>query len=265
MAQAYTTRRRAPARAPGTIVIRSHTVAHSARPGTARAVATTPASPTAPSTGFAWRAMLPGILIDALCPLLTYQVLKQHTSASDTVALSVGALFPAAHTLWSLSRKGHLDVVGVLVLVGIGGGLLAVLLGGSPKLLLIRESFISALIGLAFLISLALPRPLLFYISRQFATGNDPVRVASFNQGWRLPITRRGMRLMTLVWGVGTLGEFALRVVLVLTLTIPQVLALSGVLFPAIYGALLAWSFAFGRRLRQRIVALTAAEVSKPA
>lgn len=138
-------------------------------------------------------------------------------------------------------------------------------MGGSPKLLLIRESFVSALIGLAFLISLALPRPLLFYISRQFATGGDPARIATFNQGWRLPTMRRGMRLMTLVWGVGTLGEFALRVVLVLTLTIPQVLAISGVLFPCIYGALLAWSFTYGRRLRQRIMASTAQPVATPA
>jgi hypothetical protein len=259
LAQISHTRRASTARAPGTIVIRSHTVARTARPSTATAAprptaSDAAASPTAPTTGFPWRGLLPGILIDALCPLLVYQLLKQRTSASDTVALSVGALFPAANNIWTIIRKRHLDVVGVLVLVGIVGSLLAVLVGGSPRLLLIRESFISALIGLAFLISLALPRPLLFYVSRQFATGGDPARVAAFNQGWRSPTMRHGMRLMTLVWGVGTLGEFTLRVVLVLTLTVPQVLAISGVLFPAIYGALLAWSFAYGRRMRQRIM-----------
>jgi hypothetical protein len=200
------------------------------------------------------RGMLPGLVVDALCPLLAYQFLKHYTSASDVVALGVGALFPALNSLRSLVRQRHLDIIGILVLIGIAGSGIAVLLGGSPRFLLIRESFTGALIGLAFLLSLLLPRPLIFYIARQITSQNEPERAAAFDAAWQhAPAMRFGFRLMTLVWGVGTLGEFVLRVILAFTLPIATVLAVSAVVFPAIYVGLTVWTMLYSQRMRRRL------------
>jgi hypothetical protein len=198
------------------------------------------------------RAMLPSLVIDALCPLLAYQFLKHYTSASDIVALSVGAVFPALNSLQSLVRQRHLDIIGILVLIGIAGSVIPLFFGGSPRFLLIRESFTGAVIGVAFLISLLLPRPLIFYIARQFTGNNQPERAAVFDGTWRAPAIRFGFRLMTLVWGVGTLGEFVLRVIMAVTLPIATVLAAAAVIFPAIYLSMMGWTMLYSRRLRQR-------------
>ncbi|XLM21574.1 hypothetical protein MKD33_05940, partial [Chromobacterium piscinae] len=54
----------------------------------------------------------------------------------------------------------------MMVLLGIALSLLAMLLGGGEKMLLLRESLLSGLFGVAFLLSLLLPRPLVFYLAR---------------------------------------------------------------------------------------------------
>jgi hypothetical protein len=57
---------------------------------------------------------------------------------------------------------------------------------------------------------------------------------------------------MTIVWAIGWMSEFALRVVMVWTLWIPEVLAISPFVFNGITIGLIAWSIAYGRRQRQR-------------
>ena len=74
------------------------------------------------------------------------------------------------------------------------------------------------------LTSLVWPRPLMFYIGRQFSVGEDPAKIAEFNALWQHPRARHTLRVMTLVWAIGWIGEFALRIAMVLRLSIPEVL-----------------------------------------
>jgi hypothetical protein len=81
--------------------------------------------------------------------------------------------------------------------------LLAMLLGGSPRVLLMRESLLSGLFGLAFLLSLLSGKPLLFYlaratVARESAEGGG---VLSALAGGSF---RRGIRQLTLVVGNGS-------------------------------------------------------------
>jgi hypothetical protein len=57
---------------------------------------------------------------------------------------------------------------------------------------------------------------------------------------------------MTLVWALGWMGEFALRVLMVWKLSIPEVLAMSPFVFNGITIGLIAWTIAYTRRQRQR-------------
>src|SRR5208337_5202234 len=71
--------------------------------------------------------------------------------------------------LWSvmeLARFRRLDAVSLLAVIGIFLSLAAMALGGNPRLLLARESLVTGIIGLLFLASLLLPRPLMFYLAR---------------------------------------------------------------------------------------------------
>jgi len=57
---------------------------------------------------------------------------------------------------------------------------------------------------------------------------------------------------LTIVWGLGWIGEFCLRVVMVWTLSIPQVLVISPFVFNGIFLGLITWNFAYVSRQRRR-------------
>lgn len=149
---------------------------------------------------------------------------------TSIVPLLVASLFPVLGNIISILRRHRLDIIGVMILIGLAVSVIAILLGGSPRLLLIRESFTTGAIGLALLVSLVLPRPLGYSFARQFLTANDPTRVAGFESLWQVPFFRKSLKGGTIFWGTLVLGEFVLRIVMVLTLPVVLVLAISPLL-----------------------------------
>jgi hypothetical protein len=199
------------------------------------------------------RSIVPTLIVDGACPYVVYVLMRRYVpSTSEVLALGLGALFPIARGIVEVRQRRNVDIIGAIVIVGIAVSLVALSAGGSARLFLIRESFVTAALGLLALTSFAWPRPLLFYISRQFTAGHDPAALEQFNGLWQQPVARRTFRLMTLVWAVGWLGEFALRVVMVLTLSVAQVLAISPFVFNGVTVGLVAWTLAYARRQRQR-------------
>src|SRR5229473_2115870 len=174
-----------------------------------------PDSVTPPSPGFSSvdgpsiRGVVPSLVIDGLLPFLTYVLVTSYVpDVSQVIALGLSATFPTIYGLVSIVRRRHLDIIGAVVLVGIVVSILALLVGGDPKLLLIRESFVTGALGLVCLTSLVWPRPLMFYIGRQFSVGEDPAKIAEFNALWQYPGARHTFRVMTIVWAIGWMGEF---------------------------------------------------------
>jgi hypothetical protein len=199
-----------------------------------------------------FRGLLISVALNALVPVVLYQLSKRYFSASELGALSVAALFPLVWSLVDLIRIGSLDPVAVLSLASIIMSMIAVAFGGSPKLLLIRESFFTGAFGIVCLVSLATPRPIMFYFARYFTAGRDPDRVAEFNLGLERPGFRRTMRLITIVWATTSLLEFATRVLLVYALAAATVLVVSPIVLGGLLIATISWTFAYGKRMRAR-------------
>jgi len=189
--------------------------------------------------------------MNAVVPLVVYQVLKSY-HYSDLVALSAAGLLPAIGTCFGIIRQRHVDLIGALALVGIGVSIVAVLIGGDPRILLIRESFLTGALGVACFLSLLFPRPLMFYFGRYFATGNNPAKREQYNGLWQYPSFRSVNRIITIVWGVAYIGEVILRAIMAYTLPIPVVLAVSPFLLGGITIATVAWTIAYVRRSAQR-------------
>ncbi len=232
---------------------------------------TTPARPAphaapadAAAGGPSLRSALPSLVVDGLLPFLTYVLLKAYAPGLSEVAiLSVSAVFPVVNGLVTVARKRHVDIIGAVVLTGVAVSVVAILVGGDPKLLLIRESFVTGALGVVCLTSLAWPRPLLFYIGRQFSAGDDAAKLAQFDALWQYPGARRTFRIMTVVWAVGWTGEFLLRVLMVWTLSVAAVLAISPFVFNGITIGLIAWTLAYARRQSRR--GRSAAQTASPA
>ena len=197
------------------------------------------------------RSFLPSILINGAVPLAIYLILK-HYNYSDLMALSASVLFPVIGSVMRIVRQRKLDLIAAIALMGIVVSIIAVFLGGDPKILLIRESFITGALGIACFVSLLFPRPLMFYFGRYFATANDPAGRARYNELWQYPYFRFVNRVITVVWGVAYAGEFILRIILVYTLPIAVVLAVSPIILGGLTILTIAWTFAYARRAGRR-------------
>lgn len=208
--------------------------------------------PTPPSIRATIRGLLPSILVNGVCTYLIYTLLKNHTSLSDYIALLASSVPALAFELISLRRHRQLDVLGVLVLSTIVISAAVSLIGGDPKLLLVRESFVTVGLGLACIISLFFSRPIMFYIIRFFATANDPTQVTAFNRRWQYPNFRRYFRTVTLVWGIAYIVEFPLRLFLAFHLSIQRYLVVAPSIFYLLLFMLIAFSISYSRRLMVR-------------
>ena len=193
------------------------------------------------------------MLINGVAPYLIYFVLHHQFQVAELPALVATSIPPLLNALVGIVRWRRIDFLAGFVLFTIGLALALVALGGDPRLYLIRESFITAGIGLAFIVSNPLPRPLGFFFARYFMAGNDQTRLAWVNDRWQSSAGfRQEIRFTNVVWGLGLVLEAVVRTYLVITLSIEQFLIASPIVFYGFYAVLLGWSVAFGRRKRQQ-------------
>jgi len=167
--------------------------------------------PGAPSI----RALLPSAVAGAVIPIAVYNSVRPHVGG-DAAALIIAGIPAAAWVLFEWVRKRTVDPIGVVVLLGFALGIAAsYALGGNTFVLKARDSAFTFLFGVASLGSLwLLPRPLMFYFGRSFSAGDVPSRVAVYDQLWDMPPARAVFRCITLMWGIGLIGDAGARVLL---------------------------------------------------
>ncbi len=207
--------------------------------------------------------MLPDLVIDGALPAIAYQVLT-HYGVSAVPALTAGAIFPAANIMRKFIATRRLDLIGAIVLFFIAIGVAASLISGSVLFVLIKESFITGLVGLLFLSSFLWHRPIFFYLGRQFSAGEDPERLAWWNGLWQHARFRRTMRTLTVVWGVAYVLEAIVRVVLALTMTPGAVVILSPIMGIGTTVALIIWTRNYARGVQERADRETALAAGTP-
>ncbi len=199
------------------------------------------------------RGILFGIALNAIIPLILYRLSKRYISPSELTALAIAAVFPFSTSIFDLLRHRQFDPISLVILLGIVTSGIALLFGGSPRILLLRESLFTGVFGLACFVSLLWSRPLMFYFGRHFVAGDDPRKRERFNASWELPQVRFANRLITIVWGTLYVAELVVRVILIYTLSTQPVLVLSPVLIGSTTVFAILWTFSYVRRVRVRV------------
>src|SRR5579875_2270809 len=108
---------------------------------------------TSKTSAIGMRGLLISIVVNALVPFALYTLSKRFISPSEVIALSIAAIFPLVDSVFEIIRHRSMDIIAALALLGIAVSLFGVALGGDPKILLIRESFLT--FGLARVLHLA--------------------------------------------------------------------------------------------------------------
>jgi hypothetical protein len=203
------------------------------------------------------RGILLDIALNAVIPLILYRLSKHYISSSELSALAIAAVFPLSISIFDLLRHRQFDPISIVVLLGIVTSGIALLFGGSPQILLVRESLFTGVFGLACFVSLLLPRPMMFYFGRHFVAGDDARKRERFNASWELPQVRFANRLITIVWGAVYVAELIIRVILIYTLSAQLVLVFSPVLIGGFTIFTIIWTFSYVRRIRARVAGVT--------
>lgn len=187
------------------------------------------------------------LLLNGVVPWILYVWLSNYMSS--LAALSIATLVPLSDNVIHLWKHKHLDAFGGLMLFTFVFTLILVALGGSEKLLLVRESLITASVGIIFLLSLLFSRPLMFYLALRFIANNE------FVDNWNIKYFRNVMRLMTFIWGIILLLEAVVRVIMVFKLSTEQYLLFSNFVLYGFIGIAILWTIIYrkisGRRLQE--------------
>jgi intracellular septation protein A len=204
-----------------------------------------------PAGRFSFTQMLPTLVFDVAMPVVAFKALSSY-GVPTLWAVLAGGLFPAINNLRLWARSRRLEPLGIIVMIFLVIGTAASLISGSVFFALIKDSFLTATFGLICLGSLLAQRPLMFYISRQFVAGDDPVRLEWWNSLWQYPHFRAAQRLVTAVWGIAYLVEALLRVGFAEVLPPAQVVTISPIMAFGVMIVLIAWTRRYMLAVRER-------------
>ena len=135
-----------------------------------------------------------------------------------------------------------------------------VLGGGSVRFLQLREKLVTVVIGLIFIGSVIIRRPLIYELARANLLRKSKAEAAQFEALSVHADFRRTVTIMTLVVGGGLIADAGISAVLVFTLSIRDYLIVGPILGYAWLGGLCLWVFWYGRLARRRSEARRAAE-----
>lgn len=187
------------------------------------------------------------IAANILLPWLVYSM--SEPSMGRIHALMASALPPIAWSVIQLVKNKRVDALSMWVVAGIGLSLLAFIGGGSFRVLELREHLVTGLMGLLFVGSTAIGRPLAgvllhAMVKRQPQAGDS--RLASLLDD-RARLTR-----MTLIIGCLMLAQTAVAIGMVFALPVREFLIVNPIVNYALLGILLAGAFLYKRQKRRK-------------
>ena len=185
----------------------------------------------------------PSVRLNVIAPIVAYWVLSK-LGMSSVGALAVSAVFPAAGSVLTTTRRRRLDPVAALSLTAIVVGLIAGLVFHNGRVLLVKESLTTGTLGLVFLGSLFTSRPLIVVLRQRLSMSG----AGAGEQAGRL----RSARAETAVWGMALVAEAAIRVGLSYLLPTGTMVTISPVLAPIVLGPVALWTLRPRRRQSAR-------------
>jgi hypothetical protein len=191
------------------------------------------------------------ILINGVMPILIYNLLLSFYSS--TVSLTIAIIIPLLDNLHQVFKYRKADAFGLFMVAGFVLSMLVAFLGGDEKLILMRESIVTGVLGFIFICSLFFSKPLIYYFALRFTANGDPAKKTTYEQRWEIAYFRYVIRLMTAVWGFSLLGEAVIKLILVYQLSVSAFLAVSQIIFYGVLALTIGWTVHFRKHARKRL------------
>jgi len=191
------------------------------------------------------------IVMNIVLPVMIYDRVTPHWG--EVRGLLASSIPPIVVAIVGFAWRRRIDALSLLVLLGIALSLLAMVGVGSARMLQLREHMVTVVIGLVFLGSAAIGRPLIYELARaQTVRRSGAEGGVAFDALRERPAFRRAMTFMTIVWGFGLVGSAILACGLIFLLSVHQTLIVLPILSYATMGGLGLWTFLYVRLMRRR-------------
>ena len=193
------------------------------------------------------RKIFIGYAVDIFGPLAAYWLTRK-LGIPVFWGLTLGGIIALISTAVNSIRHRRIDAVGILVLLEFAASIILLFYLNDPRLLLIRPSIYTGIAAIYLMVNAFSSQPVSFQGSRAIATGGDPIRTAAFEQAWKdLPQFRRAHKMLTFGWGIASMVDSILRVVIVYRFPVDRAAWLSNIPHTAAIVIMLGVSALFGR------------------
>ena len=185
-------------------------------------------------------------VVNVALPVLAYRIGYVHYGLPGGLIASAIPLL--AWISIDLVRFRHFDALSAVFLAGIAMSLLVLVSGASRWVGEAREPLVSGIIGVLFLLSLLMDRPLVFYLARSTVARERSGREREFDMMWQThPALVKSIRLMTAVWGLGLVGENVVRLWMTCCMAGQHGHLLSAFVRYGTYAGLTVWTIVYRR------------------
>jgi len=195
----------------------------------------------------AFRALAKSALINMIAPAVIYRLMAPHYPPNTLTPLAVATLPPILALAYSLIRLRAVDFLGLFAVESAIVNISALLLAHGEREALIGRSLQNLPLAILFLGSLALSKPMVLFMARQLATGNDPGAAEGFDAQARQAEVLGVYRMLTWAWGLAFVVKSAGSLYLAISVSTQQYLALSPSWDLISDSALVSFSILYGR------------------
>ncbi|MEU6105601.1 VC0807 family protein [Streptomyces flaveolus] len=205
------------------------------------------------------------LLLDVGVPVGSYYLLEGAFGMSSVAALGWSSVVPVLRTGWGLSRHREVNGLPVLILLVSLAGLLLGFGTGDARLLLLKDSAISSVVGIVLLASVVTGRPMMTANLKPFLIKGDARREAAWDRLRReSPAFRRAELRFTGVWGTAFVAECAVRAVGAYTIPVDTMVWLGTVVMVATMVLAFVVSGALGAGPMAHMIAVAVASAAGP-
>lgn len=194
------------------------------------------------------RTLIIQLLTDVVVPLVAFYTLR-HLGVSVLLASVISGAVPALRTALSAAR-GRMDAIGLVMISLFAAGAVLAYLEGSPRIIYAKDGWLTGLLGIWAIVSLAMKRPFMLHAGRMIATAKKGADAATaWEQRWHdEPRFRHDLRLVSCVVGVILILDAVVRVVIAYTLPVDLIPAVTNIQYVIMLAGLLGWFFPFTSR-----------------
>ena len=200
------------------------------------------------------KSIIISILINAILPLITYKILINHIPSSIT-ALIISTTIPIIDNIYHIIKEKKIDIFASLIILGFIVGIISMLFSGSQKLLLIRQSYITAVIGILFLISMFFPKPMIYYLAKKFINSQDKYaknNKSTIDEKCKNLHFRFSMKFLTFIWGICLVLEAVCNISLVFILYVSKYMLISPLVSYGFIGCATFITFFYRKKIKSK-------------